>query len=212
MEREKDIFDLLRDWVKSEWPILALIGTAGFVTLIVLPHFLIKDNGGWNELIAVSTLVYMLITLCTFSVVLRAAIVTSHQLSEISKGRQLQIIIEFSKMSDTREMYDAMNTVFNYTTPEEVVSDPNKDFHRRLVATHWNTIAWTALEKLDGKMIRSRFEQAMFEVWIKLRPLEIAKRCQIEKVEHPDLSPRASKNAIFGLNSLPDFWTETYHS
>jgi hypothetical protein len=25
-------------------------------------------------------------------------------------------------------------------------------------------------------------------------------------------SPRASKNAIFGLNLLPGFWTETYHS
>jgi hypothetical protein len=111
------------------------------------------------------------------------------QLLEITENRKLGIVFELSKIQSTKKMYQALRTVHEYSTPEEVIRDPEKDFQRRMVSDFWNNmVAWAVLEDIvESEVIRSRFEQAMKDVWVKLRPLEIAKRREIERRDHPDL-------------------------
>src|SRR5262249_26301744 len=97
--------------------------------------------------------------------------------------------------------------VHNYPPmlPEEFIKDSGRDFQRRLVATFWDMVAWMVLaEFVDSKLIRLRFEQAMLESWEKLRPLEIAKRLEIEKVEHGDWTEEQRRAmAAYRVDNIP---------
>ena len=187
MKTRNDIFDILI--ISKNTTILVIFAiTCVAVILFVasLPHILESPSNDWNKLSATSTYVYMLITFFTFVVIVITAFLTLRQISEIKRSRQLDIIFEISKINATRQMYDALRTVYDDPTPpEKLVKNRQKDFQRRLVVNFWETVAWAALEDpAVSKLIRSRFEQAMKDVWAQLRPLEIAKRLQIAEDEH----------------------------
>ncbi len=185
MERRKDFFDLL---LKPDWIVPCLIVVFAILFLVILPYLLIHSDSGWAKLSAISTYFYAIIMLFTFPVIAATAFFALRQLLEITKNRKLGIVFELSKIQSTKEMYQALRTVHEYSTPEEILSDPEKDFQRRMVSDFWNNmVAWAVLEGIvEPEVIRSRFEQAMKDVWVRLRPLEIAKRIEIERRDHPD--------------------------
>jgi hypothetical protein len=189
MKTRNDIFDILI--ISKNTTILvifAIICVAVILFVASLPHILESPSNDWNKLSATSTYVYMLITFFTFVVIVITAFLTLRQLSEIRKSRQLDIIFEISKIYSTQEMYHALRTVFDDPAPpEKFIKNRQKDFQRRLVVNFWETVAWAALEDPTvSKLIHSRFEQAIKEAWVKLRPLEIAKRLEITEREHKE--------------------------
>ena len=145
MERRKDFFDLLL--LKPDWIVPCLIIVFAILFLAILPYLLIHSDSGWTKLSSISTYFYTIIMLFTFPVIAATAFFALRQLLEITKNRKLGIVFELSKIQSTKEMYQALRTVHEYSTPEEILSDQEKDFQRRMVSDFWNNmVAWAVLE------------------------------------------------------------------
>ena len=188
----KEIREQTLKFLKSHWKGCSLfVGVVIVLVLGIAPVPFINRSRHWQNLANWATWFYAVTAFATFVAVLIAAILAVHQLSEISKSRQLQIVLEISKIDSTQEMYEALKAVHNYPpmSPEDFIKDSQRDFQRRLVSNFWDMVAWIILEELahtNSELLRSRFEYGINDLWKKLRPLEIAKRLKIERDEHPD--------------------------
>src|SRR6266446_7971863 len=196
----KGIWERTLNFLKSHWKGSLFVGVVIVIILGIAPIPFIDRSRHWQNLANWATWFYAVTAFATFIAVLIAAILAVHQLSEISKSRQLQIVLEISKIDSTPEMYEALKAVHNYSPmlPEDFIKDSQRDFQRRLVANFWEMLAWMILEKLadtNSELLRSRFEYGINDLWKKLRPLEIAKRLEIERIEHPDWTEEERRGA-----------------
>jgi hypothetical protein len=178
-------------FLESHWKGSIFVGVVIVLVFGLAPVPFINRSRYWQNLANWATWFYAVTAFATLVAVLIAAILAVHQLLEISKSRQLQIVLELSKIDSTQEMYEALKAVHNYPpmSPEEFIEDSKRDFQRRLVSSFWEMVAWMVLEELadtNSKLLRSRYEYGINDLWMKLRPLEIAKRLEIERIEHPD--------------------------
>jgi hypothetical protein len=192
MFQRRLVLDSLRGW-QTELT-LVIICVLSFIILF-WPIAAFKSVNEWESLEAWATYAtWLAVIVAGFFTVRQLRLTrqqldtTIKQLSESARTRQVDIVFELSKIYSTKEMFEALRTVHNYRTPEEIIDDPDKNFQRRMVSDFWNNmVAWAALHGLiELELIRSRWEQAIKEVWEKLRPLEIELRIRIERREHPD--------------------------
>ncbi len=179
MERRKDIFNLL---LRTDLPLIILIGAPAFLFLSVLPYFLITSNEGWNHLSVMSVYVYTIITFFTLLLIAATAFLALRQLSEISKSRKLDVVFELSRYYATEEMHKALITVWT-SPPEEIEQDWEKRNHRRMVSDFWNMIGWAVKEGLiDLDLVYTRFGKGAINIWDqRLRGMELRIRIPIEQ-------------------------------